>query len=161
MRQSKQHDGMHGGGHYKRFLLMIALSFAVMYGLMYAMVNDFANVLPNNNQLYMAALMTAAMVILELALMAGMYPDKRRNAALLGLGVVMLAGAWIGIRRQVLIGDRQFLKSMVPHHAGAILMCRQASIQDAEIKELCRSIISSQQAEIDQMKAILDRLDRR
>ena len=34
-------------------------------------------------------------------------------------------------------------------------MCEQASIQDAEIKELCGSIISSQQGEIDQMKAKL------
>jgi uncharacterized protein (DUF305 family) len=47
---------------------------------------------------------------------------------------------------------------MIPHHAGAILMCEQASIVDPEIKELCGTITSSQQTEIDQMKAILQRL---
>lgn len=41
---------------------------------------------------------------------------------------------------------------MIPHHAGAILMCEQAPIQDSEIKTLCRGIIASQQAEIHQMK---------
>jgi uncharacterized protein (DUF305 family) len=47
---------------------------------------------------------------------------------------------------------------MIPHHAGAILMCEEAPIQDPEIKQLRSSIIASQQAEIDQMKAILNRL---
>jgi uncharacterized protein (DUF305 family) len=49
---------------------------------------------------------------------------------------------------------------MIPHHAGAILMCEQAPIQDAEIKTLCQSIIASQQDEIDQMKAKLQELDK-
>jgi uncharacterized protein (DUF305 family) len=49
---------------------------------------------------------------------------------------------------------------MIPHQAGAILMCQEAAIQDQEIKELCRNIISGQQAEIDQMKAKLDQLAR-
>ena len=161
MKHQGQHGGEHSKGHYQRFAVMIVLSFAAMYALMYAMVNAFENVVPNNNQLYMAALMTAPMVILELALMGGMYPDKRVNAVLLGLGAVMLVSAWLAIRQQALIGDRQFLKSMVPHHAGAILMCQEASIRDPEVKELCRSIVSSQQAEIDKMKAILARLDHR
>ena len=38
-------------------------------------------------------------------------------------------------------------------------MCEQASIQDTEIQELCQNIISSQQQEIDQMKAKLQELD--
>lgn len=38
-------------------------------------------------------------------------------------------------------------------------MCERASIQDEEIKQLCGNIISSQQAEIDQMESILQRLE--
>ena len=53
----------------------------------------------------------------------------------------------------------QFLKSMIPHHAGAILMCEEASIQDPEIRVLCQNIIVSQQSEINQMKAILNRTE--
>jgi uncharacterized protein (DUF305 family) len=34
-------------------------------------------------------------------------------------------------------------------------MCNQAPIRDAEIKRLCQNILSSQQAEIDQMKIML------
>jgi uncharacterized protein (DUF305 family) len=39
-------------------------------------------------------------------------------------------------------------------------MCEQSPIHDAEIKRLCKAIISSQQSEIDQMKAKLKALDR-
>jgi uncharacterized protein (DUF305 family) len=160
-----KHQGQHGqtesGGHYKRLAAMVALSYASMYALMYAMVNVFENVLPNVNQLYMAALMTGAMVIIELVLMGGMYPNKRVNAIALGLGAAVLVATWLAIRQQALVSDRQFLKSMIPHHAGAILMCEEAPIGDPEIKQLCRAIVSSQQAEIDQMKAKLEELERR
>lgn len=44
---------------------------------------------------------------------------------------------------------------MIPHHAGAILMCNEATIRDVAIKRLCQNILSSQQVEIDQMKAML------
>lgn len=47
---------------------------------------------------------------------------------------------------------------MIPHHAGAILMCTKAPIRDAEIKRLCENIVSGQQAEIDQMTAKLKEL---
>jgi uncharacterized protein (DUF305 family) len=36
-------------------------------------------------------------------------------------------------------------------------MCREANITDAEILKLCEEIKESQQREIDQMKAILQR----
>lgn len=53
--------------------------------------------------------------------------------------------------------DKQFLCSMIPHHSGAIRMCGKAPIQSAEIKELCRIIIASQEDEIRQMKALLSK----
>jgi len=144
--------------HYRRFLIMITLHFIAMYIFMYAMVNAFGNVFNSFNQLYMAALMTASMVLIEIPLMWSMYKSKKLNLAIIAVGVLMLIGSWLGIRQQAAIGDRQFLRSMIPHHGGAILMCHEASIQDQEVKDLCKSIIASQQAEIDQMKAILDRL---
>ena len=49
---------------------------------------------------------------------------------------------------------------MIPHHAGAMLMCEEAAIQDNEITELCNAIITSQQQEIDLMKAKLEELNR-
>jgi hypothetical protein len=146
--------------HYLRLLLMTLLSFVSMYVLMYAMVDTFANVYPNFNQFYMAGLMTAPMVIIELVLMGDMYHNKKLNAAIAAVGLIALVGFWFLIRQQTAISDRQFLKSMIPHHAGAILMCEEAVITDAEIKELCGSIINGQEAEIRQMKEKLNELDK-
>jgi uncharacterized protein (DUF305 family) len=101
--------------------------------------------------------MTAAMVLIELAVMRAMYHDKRRNMFISAGSVVALIAFWLLIREQTAIGDRQFLRSMIPHHAGAILMCEEASVRDSEIQQLCQQIISGQQKEIDQMKAKLSR----
>ena len=82
---------------------------------------------------------------------------KLRTANPINPRVVAVAAVvlFMFIRRQTAIGDRQFLRSMIPHHAGAIVMCEHAFVRDAEIKRLCQNIIASQQAEIDQMKTIL------
>ncbi len=143
---------------YVRLLIMAVLSFMSMYALMYAMVDRFANVVPNFNQFYMAGLMASPMVIIELLLMGAMYPNKKWNALIVIASVIALILFWVCIRKQVAISDKQFLKSMIPHHAGAILMCEEASIRDPEIKELCKEITSGQRREIDQMKAKLNEL---
>jgi uncharacterized protein (DUF305 family) len=46
---------------------------------------------------------------------------------------------------------------MIPHHSSGILMCQRAKLRDAQLRELCDSIISSQQEEIALMAALLDR----
>jgi len=66
-------------------------------------------------------------------------------------------GIWF-TRVQLFVGDQEFLRSMIPHHSGALLMCEQASIRDAEIAELCQRIIAGQSAEIEQMNTIMTRL---
>jgi hypothetical protein len=90
-------DAKHGMNqhHYRHLFIMTMLSFASMYVLMYAMVNAFDNVYASVNQVYMAGLMTAPMVVIELVVMRRMYQDERRNVLILGAavvtGVVLLA----------------------------------------------------------------------
>jgi uncharacterized protein (DUF305 family) len=134
---------------------MALLSFAAMYILMYAMVDRIENALPNLNQAYMAALMAAPMVAIELILMRHMYMNGRANLIAYGLCLVIGVGSFFAIRTQTAIGDAEFLRSMVPHHAGAILMCEQAQVSDPEIRELCQGIIAGQQEEITQMREML------
>lgn len=156
MQQHKAGDASHSAkGHYLHLGLMAFLSFLAMYALMYAMVDSFSNVFANLNQLYMAGLMTAPMVIIELLVMRSMYPDRRANMAILAASAVVLVALWFFIRAQTGVSDGQFLKSMIPHHAGAILMCRENEFRDPEITRLCESIRASQQEEIDFMKAKL------
>lgn len=151
---------MSGKAMYLRLAGMAVLSFISMYVLMYAMVNTWGDVFNHVNQAYMAALMAAPMVMIELVLMSAMYRDRGWNIAIFAASAVVLVASFLAIRWQIGVDDGQFLRSMIPHHSGAILMCREASIEDAELRTLCTEIIESQQSEIDQMNAIMERLDR-
>jgi len=50
--------------------------------------------------------------------------------------------------------DVDFVRGMIPHHQGAVDMCKVELHygKDAEIRKLCDNIISSQQAQISEMK---------
>lgn len=152
----KAEKNMHEG-HYLKLALMTVLMFIVMYALMYAMVDRFTNVYSNLNQVYMAGLMTTPMVLIEMALMRAMYVQKRVNTFIVAASVVLGTASWFGIREQAAIGNEQFLRSMIPHHAGAILMCNETSANSAEIRQLCADIVAGQQREIAEMKMLLER----
>ena len=143
-------------GHYRPLLLMGAIHFVAMYVLMYAMVDSFQQVVPNYNNLYMAALMTSPMLLIEVVLMRDMYPDRGQNVIVILAGLILLIGAFAAIRKQAMVGDEQFLKSMIPHHSGAILMCRESSLSDQRVLDLCRGIVESQKREIEEMEDLLD-----
>ena len=142
---------------YLKLLYMAILSFISMYILMYAMVNKFDNVIPNINQFYMAGLMTMPMVLIEMLVMSAMYMDKNKNKLIILLSLSGLVIFFLLIRFQGAVSEKQFLKSMIPHHASAILMCEKTKINDPEIKVLCTNIVSGQQQEIAQMKTLLDK----
>jgi uncharacterized protein (DUF305 family) len=66
-----------------------------------------------------------------------------------------------GMARQMVMqngkySDERFIDAMVPHHQGAIAMARVAleNAEHEEIEELSRNIISTQQAEIEELKSI-------
>lgn len=152
----KTSHGHDGRSAYARLAAMALLSFVAMYLLMYAMVDQFSSVYANINQAYMAGLMAAPMVAIELWVMGRMYDNSRLNRILILASLALAALFWVLIRTQAAVGDRQFLRSMIPHHSGAILMCGKANLADPEIKQLCSDIIQSQREEIARMKAMLE-----
>ena len=101
------------------------------------------------------------MLIIELLLMAKMYPNKNLNKILMGAGALAMLLFWFGIRQQTAVGDVQFLKSMIPHHAGAILMVEESNLVDPEVRKLGDEIIKAQQEEIAVMKAKIQELQNR
>jgi uncharacterized protein (DUF305 family) len=143
---------------YLGFAINLGGSLAVMYFAMFAMIDGTADFFNNLNMLYMALMMAAPMGPLMLLTMPGMYPSRAINMALHALCVAVFALAFMAIRYQAPIGDAQFVRSMVPHHSGAILMCREAELSDPELRSLCEGIVRSQAEEIAQMKRILERL---
>lgn len=146
-------------GNYKKFLLMLSVSFVIMYGVMFLNAAQFDHVYLNLNRLYMALLMVAPMALVMLGFMRSMYKDKKLNAIIVAVSLVILAGTLFMLRNQTFVDDVQFMRSMIPHHSSAILVSRAANLQDPEVQELARQIIESQEKEIAEMKAILERME--
>jgi hypothetical protein len=145
-------------GNYKKFMLMLGVSFVIMYGVMYLNADKFDHVYLNLNRLYMALLMVSPMALVMLGFMSGMYKDKKLNSMIVAVSIIVFAGTLFMLRKQALVDDKQFLKSMIPHHSSAILVSQEANIKDPEVKRLTEQIIESQEKEIAEMKAILAKM---
>ena len=126
----------------------------IMYFVMFTMIDGLSDFFNNLNMAYMAVMMVAPMAVLMLVAMPHMFPSKAINAGVMIGALVLFVAAFTAMRTQGGIGDRQFLRSMIPHHSGAILMCEKSAIRDPRIIGLCNEIIRSQKEEIARMKAI-------
>ena len=156
---SGSHASMKRGepNHYLRLAIELAIDFVIMYLVMYTMIRSLDHFYLNINNVWMTLMMVTPMALVMMAAMRSMFPSRTRNLLVVAAALVVFGVSYYGMRTQWAVGDEQFLKSMIPHHSGAILMCQEASITDPDIQSLCREIIDSQRREIAQMEAILDR----
>lgn len=144
-------------GAYRKLAIEIAVDGIIMFLVMYMMIDTLRHFHFNINTLYMTLMMVAPMVIIMIVAMRSMYPSKRLNIVICSIAALVFIAGFVAMRTQAAVGNAEFLRSMIPHHSGAILMCREASLSDPEIVRLCKEIIQSQRAEIDQMERILAR----
>ena len=159
--QQMDHGGqgnVRGLGPYRSLYLELALDFVIMYLVMYTMIVTLGHFYLNLNNVYMTLMMVAPMAVLMLVFMRSMYPSRKTNLVIGAVAVVIFVGSFVGMRTQAFVGDDEFLRSMIPHHSGAILMCREADLSDPELVTLCGEIVQAQRREIDQMSRIADRL---
>lgn len=146
------------GGHYAKLGAELLIDFIIMFFVMYAMIASIDHLYFNIDNVYMTLMMVAPMAVLMLLFMRHMYRSNTANAIVIGLSIALFALGWFGMRGQIAVGDEQLVRAMIPHHSGAILMCRQAKLSDPEVVNLCRNIIQSQEREIADMKRIEQRL---
>jgi hypothetical protein len=146
--------------NYKKFFLMLCISFVIMYLVMFLNLDRAGHFYLNINRLYMTVLMVAPMAIVMLSLMRSMYKSRKHNMAIVTVSIVLTAGSFFMLRNQAFVDDEQFMRSMIPHHSSAILVSEEATITDPEVKKLSRQIIESQKKEIEEMKKILERMDK-
>lgn len=146
------------GNSYGTLFLELVADFAVMFFVMYAMIATLDHFYLNISNVYMTLMMVAPMALLMLVFMRHMFRSKRANLVVTLLAVGLFATGWFGMRTQMGVGDAQLVRSMIPHHSGAILMCRKAKLSDPELIQLCRDIVGAQRREVNQMEHILSRL---
>ena len=150
--KSEENNPNHSLAMYKRFALMAVAMFVAMYFIMYAMIDGLQNLIPNINNLYMTLLMVSAMLVIELWIMKGMYQNKKINRVIITFSLAIGIFSWFGIREQLFVGDKEFVKGMIPHHAAAVLMSEKAKLTDPELIELQKNILETQAKEIELMK---------
>ena len=145
---------------YRKFSLMMLISFIIMYGVMFLNVDEVNHIYLSTTRAYMALLMVSAMSIVMMLMMEKMYPNKKINTGIM-LGSVALFGLVLtGLRTQTPINDVQYMKAMIPHHSSAIMVSKNANLKDPQVIKLSEGIIASQEKEIAEMKAILDRINK-
>jgi hypothetical protein len=156
-----KHDDQrpHSGMGYGRFAAMIGTSTFVMFGLMY--LNTFAveHVEYSQTRTWMAVLMGAAMALIMIGFMWGMYKNWRLNLVVVGTSFAVFAIALWLVRSQATVGDVSYMRAMIPHHSIAIMTSERARIRDPEVRKLADRIIDAQILEIAEMKRHIVRLE--
>ena len=139
---------------------MIATSTVVMLGLMYLNTYLFEHVFYSETRVYMAIMMGGVMAFIMLGFMLSMYSSRTINV-LIFVGSVLVAGfaLWL-VRSQVTVGDRSYMKAMIPHHSIAIMTSSRANIEDSRVRKLADEIIYAQDKEIAEMRFLIDDIDR-
>lgn len=146
---------------YARFGAMVATSTVVMFGLMYLNTYELDHVFWSETRAYMVLVMGATMAMIMLGFMLHMYKDRRVNAAIfVGSIAVFTLALWL-VRSQATVDDVAWMKGMIPHHSIAILTSERAHITDPRVRTLADGIIETQRREIDEMKALINELERR
>ena len=144
---------------YARFFAMIVTSTVVMLLLMYTTVYQVDHVWWSATKSFMALYMGAAMAVIMLAFMLGMYKDKAKNIAIFaGSAVLFVLGFWL-LRSQTSVDDVDWMEAMIPHHSLAILTSERATISDPRVRRLADDIILAQRREIAEMEALIRDLD--
>ncbi|HEY4281477.1 MAG TPA: DUF305 domain-containing protein [Chthoniobacterales bacterium] len=145
--------------HYARYAIMVATSTIVMFGLMYLNVYEPDHVYFSQTRALIALIMGAAMAVIMLSFMLGMYMNRRLNMAIfIGGAVVFALALWL-VRSQASVGDVAYMQAMIPHHSIAILTSERARIADPRVRKLADGIIETQRREIGEMKTLIDDLD--
>ncbi len=57
------------------------------------------------------------------------------------------------------MGNKEFVKGMIPHHAAAVLMSEKAKLTDPELIQLQKNILETQAQEIEFMKRKLNEFE--
>jgi uncharacterized protein (DUF305 family) len=144
---------MHGS--YARFAAMILTSTVVMLALMYLNSHAMDHVWFSQTRMWMALYMGAAMAMVMLAFMLGMYDNGRLNIAIFALSALVFAGSLYLVRSQVTVDDEAWMKAMIPHHSIAILTSSRAQLSDPRVRKLADGIIEAQRLEIAEMEALI------
>ncbi|MGM0652720.1 MAG: DUF305 domain-containing protein [Bacillota bacterium] len=147
--------------NYIKFAGMIITSTIIMTIFMYLNSYEFGHVYFSETRLYMGLLMGATMAVIMLSFMLHMLTNKRLNMGITIASIVIFVLSLFLVRSQITVGDVSYMKAMIPHHSIAILTSERANISDPRVKELAEEIIEAQRREIEEMKSLIEEIEKK
>lgn len=138
--------------------VMFVGSFIIQYFLMPPiMVSNTAFITNNIGKAYMSVIMGLFMVALEV-----MMHDHQYSVFSVHLyaGCIILLAIFVYLyRKQVAIGDRQYVEGMIEHHSMGILTSEEIlkKTDSYDVAKLAKNIIQTQTDELREMRRILDK----
>ncbi|MEQ8879625.1 MAG: DUF305 domain-containing protein [Fulvivirga sp.] len=143
--------------NYLKFFAMIATSMVAMFFLMYThsyqIIDHFWF---SETRFFMTLIMAGSMIIIMLLYMLNMYQNRKANMAIIGLGLLLIAGGIGLVRSQVTVTGVDYMEGMIPHHSIAILTSERSQIKDIRVRKLADEIIKAQRREIMEMDWLIN-----
>ncbi len=140
---------------------MLAISFIIMYTVMFLNVDEANHIYLSLTRTYMSLLMVSPMALIMLLMMGKMYPDKKLNGIIVVASIVVFVTSLSLLRTQIPVSDVQYI------HEGndtTSFLCnhdqQECKYQRPGSKKLSEGIIATQEIEIAEMKAILERMNK-
>jgi len=146
--------------NYSKFFAMIGTSTLIMFGLMYLNTYATDHIFFSETRTYMAIYMGAAMAVIMLSFMLGMYKNKAANISIFAGSALIFTLALFLVRSQATVEDKSWMSAMIPHHSIAVLTSERANIDDVRVRELADEIIKAQRREIKEMKWLIDDIEK-
>lgn len=145
------------GNNYGKFFAMIATAMVAMFFLMYThsyqIIDHFWY---SETRFFMTLIMAGSMIIIMLLFMLNMYKKRGVNIAIIGLGILLIAGGIGLVRSQVNVTGVDYMEGMIPHHSIAILTSERSQIKDIRVRKLADEIIKAQRREIMEMEWLIN-----
>ena len=140
-------------------VVMFVGSFIVQYFAMPPiMVNSVSNITNSIGKAYLAAIMGLFMVLLEIGMHDMQYNVFSSTKYII---IVILLAVFIYLyRKQVAIGDKQYLEEMIEHHSMALLTSEEIlkKTDNYNVAKLGKNIIQKQKDEIREMKDLVNKV---
>ena len=148
--------------HFNYFLsFMMIGSFVIQYSIMsYIMTNNIENIQPSLGKLYISAIMSFIMGILEVFMHTFMNMTKHSYFYYLSYYIplfsLLILFIWL-YKKQIGVTDNQYLNEMIEHHDMALLTSKEIlkKTKNPKVKLLATKIIKTQEKEIQIMNSMI------
>lgn len=121
----------------------------------FIMTNSYENITFSVGKFYISSIMALLMGLLEV-FMYDIYMKTISSIYYLSMSFFLVVFIYL-YRNQIYIEDEDYLNEMIEHHSMAVLTSEEIlqKTSSERVKKLAENIISTQEKEIDYMKALI------